>query len=264
MKTYLLLDCNYLCHRAWHAFPKLSHKGIPTGVLFGFFKDLKRFQDDFDTNRLIFCFDGGKSLRCKRFPNYKCSRKEKPKELKQQIKWLFNLLPRLGFKNVWSHPGYEADDLIAQACLDLREDQKAVIITGDHDFYQCIDKQVHVFHPKGNKLITKKKMLDKYGVKPRQWAFIKALCGCKTDDIPGVPGVQEKTACNFITGKLRPGTATHERIQGAVAILDRNKPLVNLPYPGTPSFPKKKNEYDQEAWSKIARKLGIKSIRSLT
>ena len=125
MKTHLLLDVHYLAYRSFHSIGHLSFDDYPTGVLYGIFRDVLQTMERFQTHRAIWCFDHGRSKRHDILPEYKSTRrnkrkeasedeKQRHKEMKEQIKRLrTDLLPRLGFKNVFAEEGYEGDDLIA-------------------------------------------------------------------------------------------------------------------------------------------------------
>lgn len=217
MKHTVLIDTSALLHRAKHAVgDKLSHKDIETGLMFGFFIQIFKLANKFKTNRFIFALDGGggsQSIRHRIYPDYKKSRTEKSESDKKFDKYCYtkfeeviSYLRAMGFKNIHSAPGVEADDIIASFLLYNVDLQKnAVIVSSDNDFYQLLNMCKGMFLASKNKLYTKYDLEDEYGITPEQWKKVKEIAGCKGDAVPGIPGVGYPTAAKFLTGELVKG-----------------------------------------------------------
>lgn len=271
MRTWLVLDCTGLAHRAMHTTGALKYKGVgPTGVLFGFFASILDFQREFQTKHLVFCFDRRGSVRQKLFPDYKLKRRTKtytPEEqmmyagMHKQITALRRVyLPQIGYRNVFSQKGYEADDVIASVCHNLPDGDEAIVVSSDEDMYQLLSKQIRIWKPVSKQMWSRKRFKNVYGIRPADWAVVKALAGCSTDEVPGIRGIGEKTACQFIAGTLKEGSAKHELIlTNQKKILKRNLPLVKLPLDGCKQFiPKEDGRLG--GWRDVLKELGIKSL----
>lgn len=242
--TWLLLDCEFLCHRAWYSMGTLSFRAVKTGVLFGFFKDLVFLQERFRTSGLVFCFDKGREgIRNSIYPAYKKKRHDKKKELTEeeitaareyytQVAHLRDsYLTTLGYKNVYFQHGYEGDDIIASACRNLPEGDTAIIVSADGDLYQLISPSVSFYNPNKAKLTTPRTFLNEYGIEASEWWKVKALAGCKSDEVMGIPKVGEITAIKYLKGELKRKSKTYQAIRSpeGIAIRRRNISLVKLP-----------------------------------
>jgi len=268
----LVLDVNYLAHRAWHAMGALTYNDDGTGALFGVIKDITHFQDMFKTKRTAFCFDAKRNKRYAVLPTYKGSRKAKYQEgtdedkrarddLNRQIKMLRDLwLPMMGFSNVFSIIGYEADDVIAKITKDLPEDDEAIIISADHDLYQCLRPNVWIWNAHSNRAYTLELFREQWGIEPDQWAACKAYAGCTTDDVPGVKGVAEPTAAKFLRGELGLHLKSYSNIIAFEPTFHRNMKLVQLPFPGLPEFRLQEDTVSEEKWAMVVDKLGLHSL----
>ena len=272
---YIVLDLGYLCYRAFYSTGHLSFEETKTGVLFGVFRDIKTFSELFGSNRFIFCFDSRESKRKAIFPGYKASRKNRydemeederlaHEELRKQRDFLeTRYLPRIGYKNILSQPGYEADDLIAAFCNGLDSDEEAVVVGTDGDLYQILREGVTIWNPAKSKAITAESFTGEWGISPSQWADVKALAGCHTDDVPGLDGVGEKTAVKFLTGTLKPGGVAYSKITAANDLWKRNLELVRLPLPGCVRPEVLQDEVTVEKWQYVMDRLGMSSLREL-
>jgi DNA polymerase I len=273
MKTWLLIDSHYLCWRAHRTTGGLSHKGSITGIIYGFLRDIVTLKDLHNTQRFVFCFDSPRKdlLRRNDYPEYKAKRDVKEvddklfREVGRQIQEIRkHILPELGFKNIFWEKGYEADDLIASVCQTLDLNHDAVIVGADKDLYQLLGPKVCIYNPTQAKAITEKSFTEKYGVTPSQWVDVKAIAGCGTDNVPGIRGVGEVTAAKFINGKLSPQSAAFKAIVKGNTCWRENRRLVALPYEGTPVYQLQKDHIDFEAWDKVCKRLGIKSLTDMT
>lgn len=269
-RLWLAVDVNNLCHRAFHTTGQLSLDGEPTGVTFGVLREINSLRTRFGTNRIAFCFDHGKGLREKKFSWYKESRRTrkytdeeaKAREgLQTQIKKLkFEYLTDMGYRNVIYQDGYEADDHIAAVVAGVSERDRVVIVSGDQDLYQLLCHRVSIYKPQSKTLYTEESFKDEFGVESTQWPYVKAISGCSTDDIPGIEGVAEKTACKYLQGYLGKETKKYKSIKAWESIYERNLELVTLPYPGCNQFKPKKDEYDPTAYAKLIEDLGFASF----
>lgn len=270
MRTWLVLDCNYLCYRSHFAMRKIYHDGDPTGATFGFFRDIVDLRDRFDTQNFVFCFDHGCGKRKELLSTYKESRESKSAiELEERAviqKQIQDLrtkhLHRLGFKNVISQPGYEADDMIASIVrYSLSDEDDAVIISSDKDLLQLLDCRTIIYNPGAKKLTNAKSFREEWGIDPTIWADIKAFAGCATDDIPGIDGVGEKTAVKWFLSQLTPGTKKYEAMSQGLDVYNRNIKLTRLPFPGVEIFKIFEDKIDRDAWREITGRMGMKSIK---
>lgn len=245
-KLKVIVDCNALCYKAFHIMPKdLKFKKHDTSIIFGFLNQIRKLAEDLKTNQFIFCWDSPRSYRKLIYPDYKENRgnnlsdvqKDNLLQAKEQfIELEEEVLPGLGFMNIYSQNGYEADDWIAYFAFRLPWNY--LIVSGDEDLYQCLydgDKvQCHIFN--GKKVITEQAFGMMTGLmKPIDWVQVKALAGCTSDNIKGIVGVGESTAIKYLKGQLAEGKIK-DRIEDAESkrIFHRNLQLVTLPYSGGP------------------------------
>ncbi len=273
-KKWLIIDCNYLCHRAKHSMGGLSYGNTPTGVIYGFLKTIIALQEQFRTKHIVFCWDSGTNKREEIFPAYKKKRKNRYKDLTDeeiefekafrfQMKKLRKVyLKKIGYRNIFCQKGYEGDDLIASICLHLSHKDEAIIISADQDLYQCIRFNTSFYNPQKGKILTLQGFKKKYGIIPDIWSLVKCYSGCTTDEIVGIKGVGEKTAIKYIRGELKNHLKIYQKIHKQKSIYSKkNYPLVALPFEGTKIFELKKDKISKQGWKKVMEELGIKSIR---
>jgi DNA polymerase-1 len=269
---WLLLDVSGLCYQSFFAFGDLSHKGIETAVVYGVFRSVFDLQETHATSRLVWCFDRGSWGRKKLYPEYKAKRQEELSEeeaearrnLKRQIYRLrTKYLPDLGFRNILWRDGYEADDVIASVCESLPQGEEAIIVSSDSDLLQLLSPgRVSIWVPgRYGRLVTAESFGKQWGISPSQWADVKAIAGCTSDNVRGVFRVGEVTAAKFLTGVLKDSTKTFKSIVAGNDIWRRNLPLVQLPFPGVGTFKLLKDEMDQKAWNRLVNELGFESMR---
>jgi len=273
-KTWLLLDCNYLCHRAKHSTGGLSFENTPTGVIYGLLKTVAHFQELFNTPHVAFCWDSKTSKRKKIFSAYKAHRASKYEDmdedtnkLEEEFRWQMQMLrreylPTIGYKNVFVQRGYEADDIIASICLNLSMLDEAIIVSSDQDLYQLIESNISLFNPTKGKMMTLQGFKEKYGIEPYLWNTVKIIAGCNTDGVPGIEGVGEKTVVKYLKKELKETTKTYQKITNmSDSIYRRNKRLITLPFKGTKVFKLQDDEITQEGWNTVIEKLGMISLR---
>ena len=206
MKKLILIDGNALVHRAFHALPALtSNKGIVTNAVYGFVSILLRTIKDLKPDYIAATFDlAGPTFRHEQFEEYKIHRVKAPDELYKQIPIVKGILATFGIP-VYEMEGYEADDLIGTLATrgKKEKDLQTIIATGDLDTLQLVDgKKVVVFTLRKGVTDTviydEEAVMTRYGLKPDQLNDYRGLKGDPSDNIPGVPGIGEKTASQLI------------------------------------------------------------------
>lgn len=273
MAPLLVLDVHYLCHRAFHAQGNLTWNGDPTGVIFGFLKSISGFKDEFNTERIAFCFEGEKLHRKAIYQPYKANRgqgrvktpvdQRAYSSLKIQIEELRRTyLPQIGFKNVFRFKGYESDDVMAALAAKADRENEVVLVTADSDMYQCLSPFVSIYHPQKQVTFDADWFRGIYGIRPSKWAVVKAISGCKSDNVQGVGGVGEITALRFLRKELPRNSAAFGRItsKAGKAIVRLNRKLVQLPYDGCPVPTIQEDQITTKAWWSVCNALGLRSI----
>lgn len=270
----LLVDGNYLAWRAYHSTGMLRHNDIETGVAFGLLREVEAQIEFHGAQRVVLAFDHpSKGLRKGILPTYKSSRKSNRKDLDEeeleklaifyeQVRRLKQeLLPMVGYRNIVEVPGYEADDIIAGYAQKVDGTDEAVIISADGDLFQCLTPKVWFHNPTSKKTTTISSFVDKWGVLPEQWASVKAMAGCKTDDIPGIKGIGDKTAAQWFSGKLKEGKK-FKAILDNLDVYNNNLPLVRLPFPGLVLPDLVDDEITEASKLAVQVELGIRTDRS--
>lgn len=202
----LVVDGNSILNRAFYGIRPLTTKdGQFTNAIYGFLTMLLKIQEDVTPDAVAIAFDlKAPTFRHKAYDGYKANRKGMPEELHQQLQPLKDLLTLLGYKLV-TKEGYEADDILgtlSHSCAEKGDE--CVLATGDRDSLQLVNDKVTVrlASTKGGKanaiLYDKDKIMEDYGVTPRQLIEIKAIQGDSSDCIPGVPGIGPKGAGELI------------------------------------------------------------------
>ena len=203
MKKIIAVDGNSIVNRAFYGVRPLSNKeGFPTNALFGTVGILEKNLTAVSPDMAVIAFDlKAPTFRHKMFEAYKAGRRPTPPDLLTQMPEAKKLAKALGFTPV-EIEGYEADDILGTvaAMAEASEDTEAYILTGDRDALQLISPRVHVLLVTNTETIdyTPDKFFEKYGVTPSQFVDVKALMGDSSDNIPGVPGIGEKTALKLI------------------------------------------------------------------
>jgi DNA polymerase-1 len=195
-KPLILVDGSSYLYRAFHALPSLNtSSGQPTGAVKGVISMLRRLQQDYPEGQLVVIFDAkGKTFRDDIFANYKAQRPPMPDELRQQIEPIHNIIKALGIPLI-VHPGVEADDVIGTLARQADQRGRSVIIsTGDKDMAQLVNPRVTLVNTMTDTLLDEAGVLEKFSIPPALIIDLLALMGDKVDNIPGVPGVGEKTA----------------------------------------------------------------------
>lgn len=270
-RHYVLFDVNYLCWRALYSTGQLTHMGDATGVIYGVLRDIQSARDRFPNSRFVFAFDHGKGLREQLYPNYKSTRRtrrleeeeaEKYESLQLQVRGLkLNYLGEAGFSNIIFQGGYEADDLIASICLNcLKKDDKATIYSEDKDLYQLLSEQVDIYKPRSGVTYSAKNFRNEYRIPPHRWAKVKAIAGCKSDDIDGVEGVGEGTALKYVRDELAPTHKKYLAIKAAKKMWIKNLVLVKLPFQGCKIPNLGPDSCTPDKWEALMDKFGITTL----
>lgn len=200
----LIVDAHAIIHRAFHALPPLTtSSGQPINAVYGFLLLLLKALKDIDPSHVVVAFDSpGKTFRHTQFEAYKANRPETPHELKSQFPIVREVVASAGFP-VLACEGYEADDMIGTVCAQFdRTDVETIIVTGDMDILQLVDRDTKVMRmQKGIKdtlLYDEALVKEKHGLTPKQIIDYKGLRGDTSDNIPGVPGIGEKSAIELL------------------------------------------------------------------
>ncbi|MBV9096195.1 MAG: DNA polymerase I [Streptosporangiaceae bacterium] len=202
----LLLDGHSLAYRAFFALPAenfATTTGQPTNAVYGFTAMLINVLRDEKPTHIAVAFDRGeKTFRHEQWVEYKANRRETPEDFRSQLSLIFEVLDALGIRRL-SAPGYEADDLIATLASHAEaENMDVLIVTGDRDVLQLVTGKVTVLMTRRGitemSRFTPEAVREKYGLSPEQYPDFAALRGDPSDNLPGIPGVGEKTATRWI------------------------------------------------------------------
>ena len=205
MDKIILLDGNSLSYRAYYAMPALKNKkGLYTNSVYGFTLMLEKILEDTKPKYALVAFDKGKeTFRHKSYEAYKGTRDKTPIELVEQFGYVRELLDSFGIKYE-EHLDYEADDIIGSyAKIAEKAGLEVIIVSGDKDLTQLASDNITVYYTKRGvteiDYYTPEFINEKYGLTPQQIIDMKGLMGDKSDNIPGIPGVGEKTAIKLLT-----------------------------------------------------------------
>ncbi|WP_176357582.1 DNA polymerase I [Mycobacterium persicum] len=242
----MLLDGNSLAFRAFYALPAENFKtrgGLTTNAVYGFTAMLINLLRDEAPTHIAAAFDVSRqTFRSERYPEYKANRSSTPDEFHGQIDITKEVLGALGI-TVLAEPGFEADDIIATLASQAeKEGYRVLVVTGDRDSLQLVSDDVTVLYPrKGVSELTRftpDAVVEKYGLTPAQYPDFAALRGDPSDNLPGIPGVGEKTATKWIAeyGSLQGLVDNVDSVRGKVgdalranlASVVRNRELTDL------------------------------------
>ncbi len=220
-KKLFLLDAYALIFRAYYAFfsnPMTNSKGLPTSTIFGFTLALEEILRKEDPSHIAVVFDpAGPTFRKEMYPEYKANREETPEEITASIPYIKRIIEGLNIP-ILEEPGFEADDVIGTLSkIAEKEGYTTFMMTPDKDFAQLVSDQVFMYKParSGNapEILGPEQVREKFLVEhPRQVIDILALWGDTSDNIPGVPGIGEKTAKKLI-GSFRSLEGIYENIE---------------------------------------------------
>ena len=222
-RELFLIDGNSLAYRAFFALPESigTSDGRPTNAIYGLASMLVKIISEHRPAGVVFAWDAGMSGREATYDLYKAQRPPRPDLLAEQWPHLMPLVKAFGYANV-RVDGYEADDVIASLARQAREQGIAVIVvSGDRDVYQLVGEGVRVMSTSRGitetKVYDREAVIERYGVPPELVPDLIGLKGDSSDNIPGVPGIGEKTASQLLQrfGSLEEVLANVEQISGA-------------------------------------------------
>jgi DNA polymerase-1 len=226
-RRLFLIDGPSLVYRAFFALPEsiATSTGVPTNAIFGFASMLVKIVTEYGVQSTVVAWDAGTSGRTEMFAEYKAQRRSRPDLLKQQWPAMEPLVEAFGYSNV-KVEGYEADDVIASLAaraLAAEPPVPVMIVTGDRDVFQLIDEQglVKVMATArgitDTKIYDRQAVIDRYGIPPESIPDFYGLKGDTSDNIPGVPGIGDKTASDLIQsyGSLEDVLSHIDEIKGA-------------------------------------------------
>ncbi|MEA2145057.1 MAG: polymerase, partial [Solirubrobacteraceae bacterium] len=201
-----LIDGNSLAYRAFFALPEsiATSTGVPTNAIFGFASMLVKILTDYGPKATVVVWDGGYTGRKEIYSDYKAGRSTRPDLLKEQWPHLAPLVEAFGYRNL-KVDGYEADDVIASIAQRARHEASPIpvmVVTGDRDAYQLVTDGVRIMTTSRGITDTKvydvEGVKDRYGIPPELVPDFIGLKGDTSDNIPGVPGIGDKTAGQLI------------------------------------------------------------------
>ncbi len=282
MKKLFLVDAYALIYRSYYAFlarPMRNHEGMNTSAVFGFVKFLRDIMRREQPHYLGVAFDSkGATFRHEMYAEYKANRSETPEDIHAAVPWIKQILAAMRIP-VLEMCGWEADDIIGTMSRHACDHGFEVyMVTPDKDFGQLVNHCVHIYRQRtggeGVEILGEKEVCEKYGIaEPRLLIDILALWGDASDNIPGVPGVGEKTATKLVAqfgtaeqilqhadeikGKLRENIVNHSEqllLSKRLATIDTDAPV--------PFEPERLivEEPDTEALAELYRELGFSSL----
>jgi len=235
---FVLVDGSSYLFRAFHGMPPMSNsQGQATHAIYGVINMLKSLLRTYDPTHIAVVFDAkGKTFRDDIYPEYKANRPPMPDELRSQIAPLHSIIKAMGLPLI-VEPNVEADDVIGTltkraTALGMR----SLVSTGDKDMAQLVDSHVTLINTMNNTLMDVPGVLDKFGVGPELIIDFLALKGDKVDNIPGVPGVGDKSALGLLQG-----------IGGVDAIYNNLDKIASLDFRGAKTMAKKMQEHELNA-----------------
>jgi len=227
-KTVLyLFDATATIHRAYHAIRGLSTStGVPTNAVFGFTRALINLIHDRSPEYIALCFDSKeKTFRHDMFPGYKATRPPMPDDMRMQLPYIRQVVE--GFRlPVIELPGFEADDLIGTLAVRAEKaGYSVVMVTGDKDFVQLVTENVSIWDPMKAKATTLATVRES-GLEPSQFIEVMGLSGDTSDNVPGVPGIGQKTA-QLLIQQFGSMDQVYDRIDEVASKTVRQKLLDN-------------------------------------
>ena len=230
----ILVDGSSYLFRAYHAPPHLTNsKGEATGAIYGVINMLKSLVRQFNPSHMVVVFDAkGPTFRNEMYSEYKAHRPPMPDDLRTQIEPIHEIIKAMGLPLV-SITGVEADDVIGTFARIASEQQRHVLIsTGDKDMAQLVNEHVTLINTMTDTVLDPQGVVNKFGIGPELIIDYLALMGDKVDNIPGVPGVGEKTALAMLQG-----------IGSIKSLYERLDDIAELGFRGSKTMAKKLEEH---------------------
>jgi len=220
-----LIDGNSLAYRAFFALPEsiATSTGVPTNAIFGFASMLVKILTDYGPKATVVVWDAGSSGRKEVYAEYKAQRSSRPDLLKEQWPHLEPLVDAFGYRNL-KVDGFEADDVIASIAEQAKTSEPPIdvmVVTGDRDAYQLVDDRVRIMTTSrgitDTRVYDRDGVIDRYGIPPELVPDFIGLKGDTSDNIPGVPGIGDKTAADLLQrfGTLESVLDSVDEISGA-------------------------------------------------
>ncbi len=276
-KKILLIDGHGIAFRAFYAVPQLNAPdGTPTNALVGFFNMFSKVFEELKPDEIYTAFDlHAPTFRHEIYPEYKATRKPTPDDFKVQVPLLHKMLPLIGIK-IMERETFEADDLIGSAAVRFSDQgNEVIILASDKDILQVLRPRVKVIRP-GRGVTTfdeytPETFTAKFGFTPDKMIDYLSLMGDSVDNIPGVPGVGEKTAATLIqnygsiesildhVSELKPALQKKMRENGAQAIANRRLTTIKCDV-DLGEFTENPQEPDYEEFAAQCLRLGMKKI----
>jgi len=241
---FVLVDGSSYLYRAFFAPPHLTNSaGEATGAVYGVVNMLQSLLKQFSPSHIVVVFDAkGKTFRDDMYPEYKANRPSMPDDLRSQIEPLHAVIKAMGLP-ILTVPGVEADDVIGTLALQASQQGiKTLISTGDKDMAQLVDEHTYLINTMTNTTLDVEGVKEKFGIPPEMIIDYLALMGDKVDNIPGVPGVGEKTALAMLQG-----------LGNMDCIYDNLDKLIDLTFRGSKTMAKKMQE--NEAMARLSYQL---------
>ena len=235
----VLVDGSSYLYRAYHALPPLTNsKGMPTGAVKGVINMMRRLQKDYPQSTLVVVFDAkGKTFRDDMYSEYKANRPPMPDDLRLQIEPIHKIIKGMGLPMLIID-GVEADDVIGTLALQATAAKQPVVVsTGDKDIAQLVNEYITLVNTMTNSVLDRAGVIEKFGVPPELIIDYLALLGDKSYNIPGVPGVGEKTALGLLQG-----------LGGLDAIYSRLEEVSGLEFRGAKNMAPKLQEHKDLAY----------------
>ncbi|PHS75109.1 MAG: DNA polymerase I [Porticoccus sp.] len=235
----VLVDGSSYLYRAFHALPPLmTSGGQPTGAIKGVVSMIRRLLKDYPGSPLVVVFDAkGKTFRDELFEEYKSHRPPMPDDLRKQIEPIHQIIRAMGLP-LLVEEGVEADDVIGTLALQASKNRTHVVIsTGDKDMAQLVSEQITLVNTMTETVMDRQGVIDKFGIPPELMIDYLALVGDKSDNIPGVPGVGEKTALAIL-----------QNLGGMDAIYGNLEAVAELDFRGAKKTPAKLAENRDQAF----------------
>ena len=226
-------------YRAYHALPPLTNsRGEPTGAVKGVINMIRRLLKDYPDSPVAVVFDAkGKTFRDELFAEYKAQRPPMPDDMRPQVEPIHQIVRAMGLP-LLIEEGVEADDVIGTLACQAKDDGRPVVVsTGDKDMAQLVNHKVTLVNTMTGTVLDEDGVREKYGFGPKLMIDFLALMGDKVDNIPGVPGVGEKTAKALLQG-----------IGGLDALYDNLEAIRELDFRGAKKMPEKLLEHKDQAY----------------
>lgn len=269
--TTILIDGKYYMYRSLKAKVQLSYNDVVTTIYYNYLNSMKSIAKKFKTGNIIILWDSEHSKRKELYTGYKTKDeskidpdiKEQKKYIQKEYENIKETLKKIGFAS-HNRYGYEADDLFFWY-LNQFPKEDIIIVSRDEDLYQLLTFQnCRLYNPHIKKFITRKYIMEKYGVEPEQWSLYKAINGCKSDTVPGIPNIGDKYTAAYINQKATNNIV--RKIKDNWNIVARNMLLVQLPFVYHPitkkiiPFKQKETVINMDALTNLCLELGFKSF----